>query len=564
MQLFGFRAELRTCTKLSKAFLFRDNKYKALNLLSLLLIMESVKFEPNEGELPSAYAERLGIYYSQTNELIRKKQMGQFFTPISVAEFMASFCSVDEKKVRILDPGTGIGILSCTLIEYIIKNHPEVTDIELTAFEIDENIISYTDLALNYLNKWVSSKNISIVHLLCKNDFILHNSRILNKNSNDELYDIIISNPPYFKIPSWDSRAQAAKNIICGQSNVYSIFMIVAAKLLTQNGRLIFITPRSFTSGRYFKEFREIIFSILDIKCIHLFAARNKVFERDGVLQENIIISARRKQINNLLQLPLFPVENTINISYSLGIQDLKKNEIGKYQFDELVEIKSEQKVLHIPSSNIENSIIRIFKKWTGSFEDYGISISTGPVVDFRNMKFIISSNKNGYVPLIYLHNIDKMSFKWPLKKLNKNHEKGQYIEDSNYSKRLVPNNDYILIRRFSSKDDHSKLVASPYLSSWLSSYDKIGIENHLNYFYRKNGKLSIIEIYGISGLLNSKLFDVYFRTFNGNINVSATELRQIPLPPMEQINAIGNELIVMDKFNQERIDTVVKKYLIY
>jgi len=38
----------------------------------------------------------------------------------------------------------------------------------------------------------------------------------------------------------------------------------------------------------------------------------------------------------------------------------------------------------------------------------------------------------------------------------------------------------------------------------------------------------------GICALLNSTLFDNYFRTFNGNINVSATEVREIPLPPLK------------------------------
>ena len=38
------------------------------------------------------------------------------------------------------------------------------------------------------------------------------------------------------------------------------------------------------------------------------------------------------------------------------------------------------------------------------------------------------------------------------------------------------------------------------------------------------------MEVMGIAALLNSDLFDNYFRTFNGNVNVSATELREMPM----------------------------------
>jgi len=522
--------------------------------------MDSTRFEPVADELPSAYAERLGLLYTQTVDIKHKKEIGQFFTPVSAAEFMASYCHSNKKKIKILDPGAGLGILSCALIEHIISCHPEVTDIDLTSFETDEKIITYTDLSLNYLNQWVQQRGVNISHLLCKNDFILHNSKILDKCSFEETYDLIICNPPYFKIPHGDTRAQAAKNIIYGQSNIYSIFMIVAAKLLAKNGQLIFITPRSFASGEYFRTFREIFFSLVDINYIHVFGSRRNAFERDKVLQENVIVVARKKA--SPIQIPVFTDYNIVQISSSAGLHDIEDRDVRNYQFSQLVDLLSKQKILHIPTTKLDDDTINIFKTWTGSFDEYNIKISTGPIVDFRNTEFIGSQKRDGYVPLIYLHNVDKMVFTWPLEKVTKNKTKGQYILDTLKTKSLLPNDNYILLRRFSSKDDNSKLVATPYLSKWLRQYQHIGIENHLNYFYRKNARLEISEIYGIAGLLNSRLFDVYFRTFNGNINVSATELKHMPLPPLEQIKCIGKELMTREKVVQEIIDTIVENHL--
>ena len=76
-----------------------------------------------------------------------------------------------------------------------------------------------------------------------------------------------------------------------------------------------------------------------------------------------------------------------------------------------------------------------------------------------------------------------------------------------------------------------------------------IGVENKLNYIYRKNGNLERSELVGLCALFNSQLFDSYFRIFNGNVNVSATELREMTLPPLETIKAIGNQIILSNSF---------------
>ena len=69
------------------------------------------------------------------------------------------------------------------------------------------------------------------------------------------------------------------------------------------------------------------------------------------------------------------------------------------------------------------------------------------------------------------------------------------------------------------------------------------------------------MEVIGIAALLNSTLFDNYFRTFNGNVNVSATELREMPMPPLEVIENIGKKLISMNDFSMGNINDIVNKH---
>ena len=82
-----------------------------------------------------------------------------------------------------------------------------------------------------------------------------------------------------------------------------------------------------------------------------------------------------------------------------------------------------------------------------------------------------------------------------------------------------------------------------------------------MNYIYRPKGHLIRSEVMGISALLNSELYDSYFRLFNGNINVSSTELRMMPFPPIKTIREIGNSIILNNDYSMEHINKVVYGY---
>lgn len=373
----------------------------------------------------------------------------------------------------------------------------------------------------------------------------------LFQNIHQELFDIVISNPPYFKLNKEDKRAIVAKSIAYGQPNIYSIFMIIAAKLLKNDGEFIFITPRSFTSGNYFRAFRENFFLEVQIENIHLFGSRKDTFNRDSVLQELLIVKAKKNHINGFNPL--------ISVTYSQGIKDLNNPTKKEYYTNELIDFKSKEKIMHLPVSLTDEKVMKLFKSWTGSLNQYNIQISTGPVVSFRAKKFLHEKDLKDIklIPLYQLHNTTKMTFEWPIEK----HNKPQYIELCDETKNLIiPNKNYIFLRRFSSKDDKSRLIATPYFVD-ITHSEFIGVENHLNYIYRPNGHLERNEILGLSALLNSTVFDTYFRTFNGNINVSATELREMPLPPLHEIKEIGNEIILKNNFSQALADEAINKY---
>ena len=439
-------------------------------------------------------------------------------------------------------------------VENLVEQNPNIETINLAAYETDYNLISLSEKSLLYLKKWLSDKGISFQYTICIHDFIMEHYNCLNPpslNFSDKKqdFDFIISNPPYFKLPKDDNRVKAAQIIIDGQPNIYSIFLAIAARMLKDNGEMIFIVPRSFTSGRYFNSFRNYFFNHVQIDFIHLFESRKDAFSRDNVLQETLILKAKPKNGKE--------TEPQIVVSTCAGLHDIKQPKQKTYFQSDLIDLKSKEKIIHLPTNTKEEAIIDLFKSWNGSLNQYNIQISTGPVVAFRMENFIKETPEEETASLYWLHNVTKMEVYYPVQKSNK----GQYIQIGEQTKSyLIPNRNYIFLRRFSAKDDKSRLVAAPYFS--LPGTPRyIGIENKLNYIYRPKGHLSRTEVMGIAALLNSNLFDTYFRTFNGNVNVSATELRAMPLPALETIKEIGKKLILLNNFSMENVSKVIDDF---
>lgn len=517
------------------------------------MVTKSFHITPFAGERPAQYAERVGKVYAEASIQKDKKHKGQFFTPLAISEFMGGVATPSGKKnIYVLDPGCGLAILSCTLIEHLVEAGKS-EHISLALYETDKKVVPLTEDVLSYLKVWCQERDVNLDYQLNESDFVLEKCECLDGADtifgdmfDTERFDYIISNPPYFKVSKDDIHTRSCASIVDGQTNIYALFMAICAKMLAEGGQMIFITPRSFASGRYFQSFRNFLFQHVSIDLIHLFNTRKDTFAKDEVLQELVIMR-------------MVPVGNSerIIVSYSQGISDLDHPYQKEYAASEIVDVSSDEKVVYLPVDGHDEAILSLFRSWDGNMEKYGIKISTGPVVAFRAYDFIVNKPSDDTVPLYWLHNVVKMLCDHPVQKK----DKGQYIKVTPETKTaLLPNKNYVLLRRFSSKDDSSRLVAAPYFGN-MAQYEFVGIENKLNYIYRPKGHLRRDEVMGITALLDSEMFDAWFRTFNGNINVSATELRMMPLPPIETIREIGKKIILRNNYSIDFINDLVLDY---
>jgi len=461
-----------------------------------------------------------------------RKERGQFFTPLPVARFMAGLAEYRKEVLRALDPGAGTGILSCAVCEAAARRKA-VKRLEIDAYEIDTDLAALTRESLEFAREWLKKQQIELSFKVIQEDFILSFQQGLWAREISP-YDLAIANPPYFKIGKNDPRAVSAARFVYGQPNIYALFMGVAGELLDDKGIFVMITPRSFASGPYFRLFRQRFFEMVSPERVHLFESRKDAFQKDEVLQENIILKARKSGKNSMM-----------DVSVSRGVDDLQNPTSHSLPIYQVLEPANKGRILRLPVSDQDIEVIDMVDQWAGSLHKYGLEISTGPVVPFRAGGLIFDSKSRikELVPLIWMHNVQPMRVEWPCFGNKNGKSKPQYIKASReaFKRRLLTEDkNLVLLRRFSAKEQRRRLTAAPFFKGQMES-DVIGLENHLNYIYRPKSYMNKELTLGLAALFNSSLLDRYFRISNGNTQVSATEIRAMPLPPLEVIQKMGS-----------------------
>jgi adenine-specific DNA-methyltransferase len=118
--------------------------------------------------------------------------------------------------------------------------------------------------------------------------------------------------------------------------------------------------------------------------------------------------------------------------------------------------------------------IERRIKSLPCTLSDLGIDVSTGPVVDFRLKDYLRMEPEEGTLPLIYAAHCEKGFVKWPVHGRKPN----AIAEVEETGKWLFPNGWYTLTRRFSSKEEKRRIVATVHDPGRVNG-GRIGFENH-------------------------------------------------------------------------------------
>lgn len=486
----------------------------------------------------------------QTNSYIdempkkERKKYGQFFTSKETAMYMAGLFVIEKDTdiLTVLDAGAGSGILSCALVE-VLQSKKVVKKISLTCYETDNNILEILRNNLEYVK---NNTEIEFEYEIIAENYItsqyLDFNHMIGGKLEPKKYDIVIGNPPYMKIPKDAPEATAMPEVCYGAPNLYFLFATMGLFNLKPEGEMVYIIPRSWTSGAYFKRFREYFLTVSKLKHIHLFVSRNKVFDKEDVLQETIIIKVKKTQTQ--------PEE--VVVTSSQANNDFENLTELRAPYD--VVVSGEDKYVYLVTDEDEIEVLEKLNKMGYTLPEIGLKMKTGLTVDFRNRDILRDESEEGAIPLFYSQHIQDGIVKFPI---NKEHE---YVVTDQKGLRQQ-NKNYLFVKRFTAKEEKRRLQCGVYLSKKYPQYDVISTQNKINFIDSLATELSECVVYGLYVLFNSTIYDSYYRILNGSTQVNSTEINAMPVPELDIIKEIGRKIIKTKDLSEANCDRILEEY---
>lgn len=367
-----------------------------------------------------------------------KEQLGQFLTPLEVAELVASLFQPlpPAVHIRLLDPGAGIGSLSVAFVNWLVQQECHPQSVEIVAVELDDNLMPLLTETLKSCETLAANVGIRLkayaIHAdflkLCNDEADLFSSTGILKE-----FTHAIINPPYRKIGSDSVEREFLSKRGVEVSNIYAGFVALATMLLSDGGELSAITPRSFCNGTYFKDFRRQFFSSMVLQAAHVFVSRQKAFSQDAVLQENVIFAARRAKDR----------PDVVSIRTSDGPNSTRTENLVAYST--VLPPHDHDMVIHLPAEEAGLRAMEFVTALPARLSDLGVSVSTGPVVDFRARDFLREDLDERSVPLLYPAHFSREGIDWP--KQGKKPNAIMVASETTWS--LLPTGNYVLLKRF-------------------------------------------------------------------------------------------------------------------
>lgn len=475
-----------------------------------------------------------------------RKQLGQYSTPVSIVrrilESVEYTPSKDILHKRLLDPACGSGVF---LVESahaylnvlkkaripLYKWYPMVIA-AISGIDIDPKACLFARLNLSFLLApsilWFVARdgieNLKHLPVYCADTLQLLVSEkkpLLYGSKNLPLkwhFDFVVGNPPYFKIKNIaeDIKDTFAETIY-GHPNAYGLFIQAGIEMLKTHGRLGFIVPRSMLSGLYFKNLRNFIERETSVKEIVYISERKKVF--DDVLHGTMILSLKRAKEH----------EEKTNISFVRSLKDIRNQyKIINIKRDKVIQRLNGTTVWFVADSvkayNIINRIIKEHPLLSGN--KINCKAKTGQIVWNRVKPLLTETAESNTLPLVWATDVGKFSFSFNRARQTR----PCFLEVNQKTENLVVKDPAILIQRITADEQPYRIVASIPAEFCKKAHNGYFVENHLNIIQHLVNN-SASDLYFLLGILNSEITDFFFRTMNGNTQVSVTELNLLPIP---------------------------------
>ena len=275
---------------------------------------------------------------------------------------------------------------------------------------------------------------------------------------------------------------------------------------------------------------------------MHLFVGRDGVFGSEDVLQETVIAKFRKNPARR----------KKVLISTTPGNGNFAARTEFSAPYADVVAGKDAY--VFLATNEDELSVLRRLNRFEHTLPDIGIRMKTGLTVDFRNRDLIRDAPTPESVPLFQSWHIKDGKVLFP------SGREPEYIDPLRTG--LVQRNEnYLFVKRFTSKEEKRRLQCGVYLSSKHSEWDWISTQNKVN-FVAGDCSLSDCTVFGLYVLFNSSAYDGFYRMLNGSTQVNATEVNSMPVPSRAEIEEMGRSLISAHDYAESTCDEILGRYL--
>lgn len=323
-------------------------------------------------------AEEIGSLFESLTPQESRRKLGQFRTPIDIADLMAEWLITDGSET-VLDPGMGACALSAAVYQKKQQKQQRPTLSDIHGVDLSE-------LALVMGATAVTLSDNGHPHNLRTGDFL-----DIAPTDMGESVDTVVSNPPYSRhhelSTAYKSRVNSqaereAGHTVSALSPMYAYFYYHAAEFLKPDGRMSFITPSEFLETSYGESLKQFLLDEFEIHALVLFN-RDEASKFDGAMTTSLV---------SFLQ---------------------KSTETSEERLTRFVRVDgnpSDREVLAAVSGDIEggtewgfvNTVrqtdIDAAEKWTGFFDPVDIDTSgLTPLSEFATVNRGIATGQNSY-----------------------------------------------------------------------------------------------------------------------------------------------------------------------
>jgi len=479
---------------------------------------------------------------------MNKKDLGAFYTPKHVVNYMLDLMSDFNERSKLLEPCGGDGIFVSTVLEKkLLKPN------QITVWDVNPEVKNY----IKKFNVMFRLKD-SLLETTFKQEDLFNKIK---------KFTHIVGNPPYLNkqsnyIKKNKNRLKKIYNEI-GANDTYALFIYLSCHLLENNGQLCFITSDTYLTLGIHKKLRKYLLENFVIKSVTLCPL--DLFKNVGALVNTSIINLVKKKPNK---------QDTILFN------DCRNIEIGNYNGKKY--FINQNNLLNYPDYifdfNGNGELIEKIEKFSKlvNFLEGGLGMHTTNnqnflgIIDYNGIQYA----KNGIQNIVSIDDVKRNNWKFY-------HKKGgntKYYLPAEFCVKWDKDSikSYKMPKNFNLNNEKQGFLISGIcstLSARLATRGALWESNKAMCFFPKDPAKYPPEFF--IGILNSDLYNKIIKILNHTNSIQIRDIKKLPFlnfskEHIQEITKIVKNVIKQKKnsldydfsLKQKKINQIVNSYI--